>query len=402
MPQFQYTALKADGTKLRGTLTADSEAQLHATLEEQNLDLVRCRRVRFPTMPAFFREPVRTRDLIEFCINMEELLGAGVSILVALTDIRDTARSARMRDALTTVAVDVGNGAMLSAALARHPKVFSRIFIGVISAGERSGSLEDSFRHLGAHYKWQDELNTKLHGALRYPIVVLITTLGLAVSLLIFLVPQLRDFLNDLNIPLPWYTVALLQLSEFVQAYWEIILGVFIFFVIAIRTLHARSDTWARTIDYYAFQIPVIGDILRKIALSRFAHFFTLMYSSGVSILECMEMARAVVANRALSASLGMARQRVEGGSSLTDALKVTGEFPDLVTRMIRVGEDSGKLDRSLRSVSYFYDRDIHDAVERLVGSVQPALTAIMGALLLWIIIAIFGPIYDSFSALPI
>jgi len=287
-------------------------------------------------------------------------------------------------------------------ALAEHPEAFNTIFVGVINAGERSGNLEDAFHHLIGHLKWTDEMNQKIRAAARYPLFVLAATIGLALAMMLFLVPQLSEFLTSLQMELPFMTIALMATSDFVEAYWWLLLALPLIVVLLVRLVYTRSERLAHRLDHLLFRLPVIGMTLRKIALSRFAHFFTVMYKSGIGILECMETARGVVANRSLSASLQVARERVEQGSTLTNALRSTEEFPDLVIRMVRVGEESGNLDRSLESVSYFYDREVTDSVDRMVGAVQPTLTLIVGALLVWIVLAVMGPMYDSFSNLPI
>lgn len=402
MPLYRYRAINAKGRKNTGKLSAANEAELDERLAELGLELIDVEEQRDSRLSALFAGRVRTRDLIELCIDMEELIRAGVPVLDALTDVRDATTSPRLRDVLSAVASDVGNGRMLSLALAEHPQTFNDIFVGVINAGERSGNLEDAFHHLVGHLKWTDEMNQKIRAAARYPLFVLVTTIALAMAMMLFLVPELSRFLTSLQMDLPTMTVALLATSRFVQEWWWVVLATPLILVLLVRFLHRNSPSMAHRLDYLLFRLPGIGIVLRKIALSRFAHFFTVMYKSGIGILECMETARGVVANRSLSASLHIARERVEQGSTLTNALRSTAEFPDLVIRMVRVGEESGNLDRSLESITYFYDREVSDSVDRMVGAVQPTLTLLVGALLVWIVLAVMGPMYDSFSNLPI
>lgn len=402
MPLFRYRAINEKGRKSSGKLSAANEQDLGERLAELGLELIDAREETNSRLSLVLSPGVRTRDLIELCIDMEELIRAGVPVLDALSDVRDATTSPRLRDVLSSVASDVGNGQMLSLALAEHPEAFNTIFVGVINAGERSGNLEDAFHHLIGHLKWTDEMNQKIRAAARYPLFVLVTTIGLALAMMLFLVPQLSEFLTSLQMELPFMTIALMATSDFVEAYWWLLLALPLIVVLLVRLVYTRSERLAHRLDHLLFRLPLIGMTLRKIALSRFAHFFTVMYKSGIGILECMETARGVVGNRSLSASLQVARERVEQGSTLTNALRSTEEFPDLVIRMVRVGEESGNLDRSLESVSYFYDREVTDSVDRMVGAVQPTLTLIVGALLVWIVLAVMGPMYDSFSNLPI
>ncbi|SDF75164.1 type IV pilus assembly protein PilC [Limimonas halophila] len=403
MPTFRYRAISDTGRKVTGKLAAASEADLDQHVEELGYELIDSRRISGRGGGrSFLPQRVRTRELIEFCIDMEELIRAGVPVLDAVQDIRDSTSSDKLRDVLSDVARDLGNGIVLSGAFANHPETFDTLFVGVISAGERSGDLENAFNHLAQHLRWSDEMNKRIRAAARYPAFTLVTTIALAGAMMIFLVPQLQAFLTNMQIELPLMTRALMATSDFVQAFWWLILLVPSVTVMLFVLGYRRDHRIATAIDQLMLRLPVIGVTLRKIAMSRFAHFFTIMYKSGVGILECLETARGVVVNRALANSLADARTRVEQGSTLTDALRETGEFPDMVVRMVRVGEQAGSLDKALESVSGFYDRDVRDAVQQLVDSVQPTLTLVIGALLAWIVLAVLGPMYDSFSKMPI
>ncbi len=402
MPVYQYVAINEKGRKTRGQMNAANSLDLDERLQELGYELIDAKQATMSRLSALARRSVRTRDLIEFSLHMNELIQANVPILDALADIRDATRSAALRDVLADLTQNVANGEMLSEAMGHHSRVFSDVFVGVVAAGERSGNLEAAFGHLTRHLKWQDELNDRLRSAARYPAFVLVVTLGMAIALMVFLVPQLATFLETLRMELPLATRLLLGVADVVEVYWPLILATPLALALLLPAMYTRSERFAYLVDRYVYYVPVIGPTLRKIALSRFAHFFTVLYKSGVGILDCMETSRRVVGNRVLSDSLAVAKDRVRGGSNLTEALRTTGQFPDMVLRMIKVGEDSGNLDHSLESISYFYDREVDDAVQSLVGAVRPALTLIIGAMLGWVVLSIMGPIYDSFSNLPI
>jgi type IV pilus assembly protein PilC len=402
MPIYQYVAINEKGRKTRGQMNASNQLDLDERLKDLGFDLVESKQATMSRLARLARRSLRTRDLIEFCLDMEELIRANVPILDALSDIRDATRSGVLRDTLSDVVQDVANGEVLSQALSHHPRVFSDVFVGVISAGERSGNLEDAFHHLTDHLKWTDDMSRRLRSAARYPIFVLVTTMGMAIALMMFLVPELSRFLTSLSMELPWSTKLLLATADAVRNYWWLIIGVPFMIAVILPYLYTKNDRWARTIDRYVYYVPVVGPTLKKIAISRFAHFFTVLYKSGVGILDCLDVSQRVVGNRTLAESIHLAKERIETGASLTAGLRATGEFPDLVLRIVKVGEESGNLDRALASVTYFYDREVDDAVQSLVGSVRPALTLVVGAILAWIILSVLGPIYDSFSQLPI
>jgi len=402
MPNFQYRAISDTGRKVSGKLAAANEAELDEHIDALGYELIDARQVRSSGNLSFLPQRVRVRELIEFCIDMDELIRAGVPVLDAVQDIRDSTGSDKLRDVLADVVRDLGNGIVLSQAFANHPETFDQLFVGVVNAGERSGNLEMAFQHLADHLRWRDDMNKRIRAAARYPLFTLVVTLALAGAMMIFLVPQLSVFLESMQIELPLMTRSLMATSAFVQAYWWLIVLVPAL-VIGLAWLgYRRDDRIATAIDRLLLQLPIVGLTLRKIAMSRFAHFFTIMYKSGVGILECLDTARGVAGNRSLAKSLDEARTNVEQGSTLTDALRDTGEFPDMVVRMVRVGEQAGSLDKALESVSAFYDRDVRETVQQLVDSVQPTLTLVIGALLAWIVLAVLGPMYDSFSQMPI
>jgi len=402
MPNFQYRAISDTGRKVSGKLAAANEAELDEHIDALGYELIDARQVRSSGNLSFLPQRVRVRELIEFCIDMDELIRAGVPVLDAVQDIRDSTGSDKLRDVLADVVRDLGSGIVLSQAFANHPETFDQLFVGVVNAGERSGNLEMAFQHLADHLRWRDDMNKRIRAAARYPLFTLVVTLALAGAMMIFLVPQLSVFLESMQIELPLMTRSLMATSAFVQAYWWLIVLVPAL-VIGLAWLgYRRDDRIATAIDRLLLQLPIVGLTLRKIAMSRFAHFFTIMYKSGVGILECLDTARGVAGNRSLAKSLDEARTNVEQGSTLTDALRDTGEFPDMVVRMVRVGEQAGSLDKALESVSAFYDRDVRETVQQLVDSVQPTLTLVIGALLAWIVLAVLGPMYDSFSQMPI
>lgn len=402
MATFRYRALNSAGRTLRGKLTAVNETDLFYRLKQAGLDLIDATQVTENRLAAYFAKPISTRDLVELCIHLEQLEKVGVPILDSLSDIREATESIRLRDVLTDVVRDVSNGRLLSEALAIHPKVFNEIFVGLVAAGERTGNMSDSFGQLVRHLKWADDMNRRISGAVRYPVFILAVTIGMLFALMIFLVPELSGFLKSIDMELPTMTIALIAVSEFLQVYWWLVLGLPIVLGVVGRLLYQLNDQIAYYADQYAYRLPLVGMVMKKLAVSRFTHFFAIMYSSGIGVLECIDGASRVVPNRALKSSLAVVRKMVEGGSSLTAALQSSGEFPSLVIRMVKIGEETGNLRDTLENVSYFYDRDVNESIDAMIAGVQPMLTMVIGLTMVWIIIAVIGPVYDSFSNLPL
>lgn len=400
MPLYKYRAMNERGRKVAGALNSVNPMDLESNLRTMGLDLIRFAEVRQSRLGNLLQKKVTTDDLIQTCIHLEQLDRAGVPLLESLNDVREATDSPRLQNVLTEVVRSVSEGMFLSRALEEHPKIFSPVFTGVISAGEQSGNLSDAFGHLSHHLKWQSELTQKIKKATRYPMFMLVMVLGVVFMMMVFVVPQVAEFLVSNQGELPLVTKALIGTSDFFAAYWWVVIAVPVVTFLILRALVRMSEAVAYQWDSLKLRIPGIGPVLKKIALSRFAHFFSLTFKSGIDILSCIDTGQRVVANRLLAESLRTARQNVQGGAALSAALESTGQFPHLVVRMFKVGEDSGKLNDALENIGYFYDREVDNSVQSMIGLMEPTLTVLIGSIVLWVVIGIMGPIYDSFGTL--
>ncbi len=392
---YNYSAVNELGRNVRGQITAENELDLEARLRQAGLDLVGAKEARKRKM---FMGKVSNKDLIVMCMHLEQLDKAGVPLHEALSDIRDTTDSPKLRDILTSVYEAVKNGKMLSSAMEEHPKTFNNVFVGLVAAGEKTGNLSSSFHHLGEHLKWISEIRRKVKKATRYPCVLLVVIFLVIATLMIAVVPKLVEFIVGQGFAIPIHTRALIATSHAFVDYWWLILGSPIVFIVSLVLAYKFSEGFAYRFDNFALNAPVFGPVIRKIDLARFTHFFTVMYNSGIDILESLRAARGVVNNRVLQESVLFVETHVTEGNSITSSLRLSNQFPNLVVRMFKVGEDSGNMAEALENINFFYDREVNDAVDSLIGMVQPALTVVMGVLIFWVIAAIFGPLYESFS----
>lgn len=393
---YNYTAVNELGRTMRGQVTAENEYDLEARLHAVGLELVRAREVKQKKAGMFGK--VKIKDLIVLCLHLEQLDKAGVPLHESLADIRDTTDSPKLRDVLTSVFESVKNGKMLSVALDEHPKVFNKVFVGLIAAGEKTGNLTSSFHHLADHMKWISDIQRKVKKAIRYPAVLLVVLSGVIAVMMIAVVPKLVEFITSMGFAIPIHTRALIWVSNAFVAYWYLIFGVPVLSVMTIVLTYRYSESFAYRMDSFMLRAPVIGPVIRKIDLARFTHFFSVMFNSGIDILDSLASARGVVKNRVLKETIEFVESNVTEGNSLTTSLRLSSQFPSLVVRMVKVGEDSGNMKDAMENINFFYDREVNDAVESLVGMIQPALTVVMGLLIFWIIAAVFGPLYQSFS----
>jgi len=401
MSTFRYKAVDKAGRPARGSLNAINDVDLELRLKRMGLDLITFREVKTTTL-ALGRGNITRRDLITFCLDMEQITRAGIPLLDGLRDLRDSIENPRFKEIVTSLLEDMEGGKLLSQALAMHLAVFDHVFVSLVRAGEQAGKLTEVFENLATTLKWQDELVTQTQRLMLYPILVLIIIIGVVVALLVGLVPQVVSLLKSMGLALPLQTRVLIFLSETVVHYWPLLLGVpvaaGIAFSMAVRQSQKARYWW----DYLKLHFPITGEILQKIILARFANFFALMYQSGITILDAIKTSEEIVANRVILDGLQRAGQQIGSGESLTEAFRSLGMFPPLVLRMLRLGETTGSLDTALLNISYFYNRDVKEAVDKGLKLLGPLTTVILASILLSIMVATLLPVYDILGKLKL
>ncbi len=349
---------------------------------------------------------VSTRDMIQLFVHLEQMQGASVPLLDALGDIRDTTENSRLRDMMSEVYRDVNEGNSLSEALSRHPKVFPNLYISLIAAGEETGDMVSSYRQLIRYLKWRDEINRKVRKATLMPAVTAGFVFGALIFLMVLVVPEILKFVenmqNMMKMDIPWFTTALIATTDFFGAYWWAVIPIPFIFAFIIIMLRRLSENFCYRMDLMYLSLPVVGNLIRKISIARFSQTFASLFASGVDVLKAMRSAQETVNNLSIREALDNTIQYVKTGSPLSEAFNASGEFPSMVVRMVKIGEESGNLTEVLEHVGVFYTNDVNEAVDSMVALIQPLLTLILGIIIAWIIAGCFGPIYlnlDKFMA---
>ncbi len=399
MAAFQYKAVDRTGRQARGKLDATNEVDLELRLKKMGLDLIVSRAVRSQG-PSLAGGSVTRQDLITFCFDLEQVSRAGIPLIEGLRDLRDGMENPRFRELLTSVLEDIEGGKTLSQALAGFPRVFDTVFISLIRAGELSGTLTEVFENLGATLKWHDELVSQTRRLLVYPALVFVVVTAVMVFLLLYLVPQVTQLLKTMGLALPIQTRVLIWMSNFTATWWPVLLVAPIVAALTITFLVRTRPKSRYLFDYVILRLPVTGVILQKIILARFANFFALMYRSGITILDAVKTSEGIVGNRVIADGLQRAGQQINAGESLSEAFRNLGMFPPLVIRMLRVGETTGALDAALMNVTYFYNRDVKDSVDKALKLLEPTLTLLLGGMLALILFSVLTPVYDVIGKL--
>ncbi len=393
MALYSYRAMDDRGKTHKGLQDAANQVDLEMRLKRSGLDLIDAKTDTGKT--GLGRSKIKRVELITFFFNLDQLSSAGVPLLESLADLRDTMNDQHFREIIANLIESIEGGKKLSEAMALHPEAFDKIFISLTNAGEASGRLPEVFQHITESLKWQDEMSSHTKTILLLPAIVGTVVAGVVFFLMIYLVPQLVSFIKSMGQEIPIQTRVLLATSSFFVNYWYILIALPIALPIIGKLVLTYSAEMRFKFDKLKLEMWVIGPILRKIILARFANTFAMMYGSGISILDCIANSRDVVNNRAVAKSLEDVTREIESGKNLTQSFQHTGMFPPLVIRMLKVGESTGSLDKALLNVSYFYDRDVKSSIKKVQVMIEPAMTIVLGTLLGWVMLSVLSPIYD-------
>ena len=401
MATFNYKAIDQAGRHAQGQIDALNEADLEMRLERMGLDLITFKSTE-KSKQAFSQNKVSNRDLVMFCFQLEQLTSAGVPIIDGLNDLRESTQNPYFQKVLGALAGEVEGGQMLSQAMAEHPDVFDEVFVNLVAAGEQTGRLPTVFENLSETLKWQDELTSQTKRLLAYPLFVFVVVMAAVTFLMIYLVPEMVKFLNSLGQELPLNTRILIAISNAFVHYWWLILALPVVVVTGVAGYIRQSPEARYKFDYLKLKLPLTGDILHKIIMARFARYFALMYQTGIPILDAIKTCEKIVGNRVIADALSRAHAQINAGDSMSESFHNAGLFPPLVVRMIKVGESTGALDKSLLNVSYFYDRDVNEMMQKMLKLLEPALTVVLGLILAFIMMSVLGPVYDSFGKMKL
>jgi len=393
MALYSYKAIDGNGKTVKGMQDAANLIDLEMRLKRGGIDLISGREEQNTT--SFGASKVKRIDLITFFFNLGQLSRAGVPLLECLGDLRDTMEEPQFREIIASMVESIESGKRLSQAMAENPNAFDKITVNLTKAGEDSGRLVEVFEHLTESLKWQDEMASQTKSMLLLPAFVGTVVLAITFFLMIYLVPQLVGFIKGMGQDLPIQTRMLLATSNIFVNYWYVMLLTPPLLFGAYKAALVTHPNLQYHVDNLKLNLWLVGPIMRKIILARFANTFAMMYSSGITILDCIANSRDLVDNQVIALNLQNVMKEIESGKNLTQSFQQTGIFPPLVVRMLKVGEATGQLDQALLNVSYFYDRDVKDSIKKVQVMIEPTMTIILGALLGWVMLSVLSPIYD-------
>lgn len=396
MPTYKYSAVNQTGQVVAGKIEAGDRNDLERRVSRLGLSLISSDEIKggFSGF-VLFQKSIPRDELAQFCFYIERLVSGGVPLLEGLADVRDSVANSTLRNTIGIIIQDVEQGMTLSAAMKRHGKIFDDVFVSLVEAGEQSGELDTVLHHLGENIKWEGELLKKTQKAVRYPLFALFVMILAAWALLTFVVPGMVRILESLGGELPVYTIALINTSNFLEDYWaHLAIGVvgFYFFVKLLLLTIPGIDY---VMDRVKVRLPIFGAVFEKLLLSRFSNVFGLLYGAGVSVIEGLKISRGALGNKYVARGLDSVIDNITNGASISNAFSESGLFPPLVLRMIRLGESTGGVDEAMLQVKSYYDRDANEAIETAQAAIQPIMLLFVAGLIVWVIVAVYAPLYE-------
>lgn len=401
MPVFEYRGLNEAGKTVQGLRDADSPKTLRANLRREGIFLTDVLGEKGPegkAAPAgqisfsFLQGRVGSEDISIMTRQLAVLIGAGVTLIEALTALIDQVENERLKRILSEVKQRVNEGSSLADALAAHPKAFSNLYINMIRAGESSGALDVVLVRLADFTEAQAKLRQKVIGTMTYPAIMILMSLVILVILFTFVVPKVTKIFEDAKVTLPFTTRALIFASNATRDYW------YIFIVLIAGAIYGffrwqRSPAGRAKWDRFTLKAPIFGQLLRMLSIARFARTLSTLLKSGVPLLASMDIVKNIVSNSVLSKVIEDARESIREGESIAAPLKRSGEFPPLVHHMIAIGERSGQLEEMLINVASAYETQVDVRIGALTSLMEPILIVVMGGVVAFIVFSILMPI---------
>ncbi len=398
MPTFTYSARPAAGGEIRsGEVELKSRDEVMAYLHRQKLIPVAVRE-----KPREFSislgTGVKTREIVIFTRQFATMINAGLPLVQSLDILAEQTENPKLQKVIAEVLYDVESGNTLADAMEKHPKAFSKLFVSMVSAGEAGGILDTILLRLATFLEKADALARKIKGAMIYPGVILGVAVAAVAILLIFVIPTFQTMFASAGVPLPLPTQIVISLSALLQAWWWAMLLGMGAAAFALRAFY-RTEGGERAVDGLLLRLPILGDVQRKAAVARFTRTLGTLVSSGVAILEGLEITAKTAGNRVIQDAVMDSRASIAGGDTISGPLKQSGVFPPMVVQMINVGEQTGGLDEMLTKIADFYDEEVDAAVGNLLAAMEPIMIVVLGVVVGGMIVAMYLPIFDMVSA---
>ncbi|HEX6628119.1 MAG TPA: type II secretion system F family protein [Gemmatimonadaceae bacterium] len=395
MATFTYTARAFNGDLRTATIDASSRDDVIAQLRKQRLSVVK---IDQGASAKVGRGSIKTRDVVIFTRQFSTMINSGLPLVQALTILAEQTDNKALAEVTKKVVFDVESGNTVADALSKHPRAFTNLYVNMVAAGEAGGILDTILMRLATFLEKNDALVRKVKGAMIYPAVIMSVAAIAVIVLLIFVIPVFENMFASVGLALPLPTRIVIGASRFLKGYWWMVLAVAVIGGYAFKKYYATSNG-KLNIDRIMLKMPVLGDVLRKSAVSRFTRTLGTLISSGVSILEGLEITAKTAGNRVIQDAIMDSRASIAGGDTIAQPLQKSKVFPPMVISMIAVGEQTGGLDEMLSKIADFYDEEVDAAVSNLLSLLEPIMIVFLGVIVGGMVVAMYLPIFDMINA---
>lgn len=400
--KLSYKAVNKEGKKVYGIIEAGSINEAAVFLRSKNLvpvEILKREKNKLKELFPFLAKKVKDSDIVLFTRQLASMLTAGLTLLNALEILKNQIEGRAMNDVLDGIISDIQEGSSFSLAISKYPDIFSIVYVSIIKASESSGLLDKALIRLSDNLEKQHKLKSTIKSALMYPIIVIVLMLVVVVIMMIFVIPQLSVFYKNLNIPLPLPTRIVMGFSNFVIFFWPFIVGLFAIIIFLYRRWRKTEDG-KLVVDSFLLKLPIFGNIIKKTILTEFSRTFGLLVGSGTLVVESLVQTSDIAGNIHYKNAILDVSQRVEKGVPIGDALSLYTLFPPILVQLVKIGEQTGKLDETLLKASEYFEDEVNQKVKTLTTAMEPFIMVVLGIGVAFLIISVITPIYSLTSSI--
>ncbi|HVL38506.1 MAG TPA: type II secretion system F family protein [Fimbriimonadaceae bacterium] len=394
MPHFAYTAIDASGRTVRSVVEADNEQLVLAKLRDQSLHCTEIRRTNSaPKTRSFGKKKLKAKSIVVFSRQFATMIDAGIPILRCLDILSSQTKDPVLREALESITGDVKGGLTLNESMAKHPQVFSKLYVNMIRAAEVGGILDQILDRLAQFLEYEAEIRGKIKSAMMYPVLVLCFSVLMLFVLFSFVLPKFKEIFTGMNVEMPAVTAGLFAMGDFMASSWWVIILIGLGAFYGLK-FYGKTPNGRYQLDKAKLKFPIIGELALKMSVARFSRTFGTLISSGVPMIRSLEIVQETLGNQVLAGAIDQTRLAIREGQKLSTPLTQSGLFPNMVTCMIDVGEESGRLSEMLVKVGDFYDSEVEATVKGLTSMIEPMLIIFLGVVVGFIAISVMTPIF--------
>jgi type IV pilus assembly protein PilC len=392
MPVFVWEGKLANGNIKRGEIEADSKASVQLLLKRQKILPTKIKSK--PKQIVLFEQKIKTKEIVIFTRQFSTMINAGLPLVQCLDILSSQQSNPTFKKVLSQIKTDVEGGSTFADALSKHPKIFDNLYVNLVAAGEIGGVLDTVLMRLAVYMEKAEALKAKVKSAMTYPIIVLCVAFGVVAVLMIFVIPTFKDMFEQFGAALPGPTQLVVDMSNFFRHNWWIMIGVIIGFIVALKWV-GKQEKGRYYIDNMMLKLPVFGPLIKKVAVAKFTRTLGTMISSGVPIMDGLDITSRTAGNVIIEKAIKAVRSAISEGQSMAEPLAQSGIFPGMVVQMISVGEATGAMDQMLSKIADFYDEEVDAAVDALTSSLEPMLMVFLGGTIGFVVVAMYLPIFQ-------